>query len=165
MTGVVLAALLAANAHAELTLDAAGWQSGRVEKPARPAIWSDATALPAEGKAAFLRGKVVLKNRGPKPAEGILVRYTVAAHLVPARGGEPAWALPFLIDERRVPKVGPNQVLEVPLTTTPKLDHYLKRLARLGFKTDALRLSAMLDPYSDASVRVVEAVLPPEAAK
>lgn len=165
MRAAVLAALLAANASAELTLDAAGWQSGRVEKPARPAVWSDATAMPADGKAPVLRGRISLKNRGPKPAEGILVRYSVAAKLVPNGGGEAAWALPLLVDERRVPKIGPNQVLDVPLTTSPKLDHYLKRLARLGFRVEALKLSAMLDPNSDASVRVVEAVLPPEAAK
>ncbi len=164
----MLAALLAANASAELTLDAAGWQSGRVEKPARPALWTDASESAMDAKSArLLRGKAVLKNRGPKAAEGILLRYTVAARLVPTRlvAAEAAWALPFLVDERRVAKIGPNQVVEVPLTMTPKLEIYLKKLARQGMKANALKLSVMLDPYSDVSVRVVEAFLQPEIPK
>ncbi|UPT74009.1 MAG: hypothetical protein M0D55_19615 [Elusimicrobiota bacterium] len=168
MRGVVLAALLAANASAELTLDAAGWQSGRVEKPARPAVWTDAAVSPMDAKASrLLRGKAVLKNRGPKAAEGVLLRYSVTARLVPDRNApaEAAWALPFMVDERRVPKIGPNQILEIPLTTTPKLELYVKRLARQGFKVNGLKLSAMLDPHDGGAVRLVEAILSPEQPK
>jgi hypothetical protein len=150
----VLAALLAANASAELTLDAAGWQSGRVEKPARPAVWAAAEKAKLDPKRApLLRGNVQLKNRGPVPAEGILVRYTAAAKL----GG--TWALPFLIDERRVPKVGPNSVVEVPLSLSPKLDLYLAKLKRLGFAPEAFKLQAMLEPHAQIGVKVVEASL------
>jgi len=161
---VVLAALLAANASAELTLDAAGWQSGRVEKPARPAIWADAErAALSPMSAPLLRGKAVLKNRGPKAAEGILLRYTVSARLVtdkPGAAAEAQWALPFLIDERRVPKVGPNSVLDVPLSLTPKLDIYLKKMKRQGMRANMLKLQAMIEPHAaDGAVKVIETLL------
>ena len=164
MRGALLAALLAANASAELTLDAAGWQSGRVEKPARPAVWTDAerAAIPAK-KAPLLRGKAVLKNRGPKAAEGVLLRYTVQARLItdkPGAAGEAQWALPFLIDERRVPKVDPNSVLDVPLSLSPKLDIYIKKVKRQGMRVNMLKLQAMLEPHAaDGAVKVVETLL------
>lgn len=164
MRGALLAALLAANASAELTLDAAGWQSGRVEKPARPAVWADAqkAAVPAK-KAPLLRGKATLKNRGPKAAEGVLLRYAVTARLAaekPGADGEARWALPFLIDERRVPKVDANSVVEVPLSLSPKLDIYLKKVRRQGMRVDALKLQAMLEPHAaDGAVKVVETLL------
>lgn len=164
MRGALLAALLAANASAELTLDAAGWQSGRVEKPARPAVWADAqkASVPAK-KAPLLRGKATLKNRGPKAAEGVLLRYAVTARLAAEKSGadgEARWALPFLIDERRVPKVDANSVVEVPLSLSPKLDIYLKKVRRQGMRVDALKLQAMLEPHAaDGAVKVVETLL------
>ena len=152
-----LAALLAAGAgtaRAELSLEEAGWQSGRVEKPARPAVWTGAVKAKLDPKKApLLRGKVLLKNRGPVAAEGVLVRYTAAARLAGT------WAIPFLIDERRVPKVGPNSLLEVPLVLSPKLDRYLSKLKRMGFKPDAFKLQAMIEPHAEAGVRVVESSL------
>jgi hypothetical protein len=154
---LALTALAAAGAgpvFAEVLIDAVGWQSGRVMKPARPAVWvvADSAKLDAK-KAPLLRGRIVLKNRGPVPAEGILVRYTAAARLAGV------WALPFLIDERRVPKVGPNALLEVPLSLSPKLGLYLTKLKRFDFKPDAFKLQAMLEPHAEVGVRVVEASL------
>ncbi|MBI3288485.1 MAG: hypothetical protein HYZ74_03085 [Elusimicrobia bacterium] len=156
-----LIAASAATAFAELTLDATGWQRGRVETRARPVVWRDVAQAELDGKRAALRGKAVLKNRGPKPAEGILLRYAVSARLLPDRGSaaEATWAIPCLIDERRVPKVGPNQVLEVPLSLSPKLDHYLAKLRRQGFRPDSLKLQAMLELHGAEGVRVVESSL------
>ncbi|MDX6768244.1 MAG: hypothetical protein SF051_01820 [Elusimicrobiota bacterium] len=157
-----LAAAGAGPAAAELVLESVAWQAGRVERPPRPVKFADATAvsLPKKG-APRLRAKAVLKNRGPKSVEGILVRYTVAPRLVPDRAvaAEAAWALPVLIDERRVPKIGPNQVLEVPLTLTPALENYLKRIARQGFRANRLKVSAMIETHADGAVRVQEAEL------
>lgn len=157
-----VAAAGAGSAAAELVLESAGWQSGRVERPPRPIKFEDATAvsLPRKG-APRLRAKAVLKNRGPKSVEGILVRYAVSARLAPLRdaAAEAVWAVPCLIDERRVPKIGPNQVLEVPLTLTPSLENYLKRVARQGFRANALKASAMIETHADGAVRVQEAVL------
>lgn len=159
------AALAAAGAGpvcAELVLEGAGWQKGRVERPARPPKYEDAASvkLPERGPAR-LRAKAVLKNRGPKSVEGILVRYAVTARLVRAAAPESqgAWAVPFLVDERRVPKIGPNKILVVPLITSPQLEQYLRRLARQGFRADRLRLQAMIEPHPDQDVRTLEAEL------
>jgi hypothetical protein len=158
---VVLMAAGAGTAFAEVVLDAAGWQAGKAEKPARPAVWSDATetALDAK-KAPLLRGKAVLKNRGPVAAEGVLVRYAVAARLSPAESkGQGDWALTFLLDERRVPKIGPNAVLEVPLSLSPKLDLYLSKLKTHGFRPSELKLQVMVAPHPESPIKVLDAVL------
>lgn len=167
MKGILRAALAAilaagaATAHAELSLESAAWQQGAPSKPPRPPVWSDAAkATVGKGKLR-LRGKAVLKNRGPKAAEGILMRYTIAARLVPDRAvaAEAAWSLPFVVDERRVPKIGPNQVVEIPLTVSPALDHYLKKTARQGFRANALKISAMLETHASGGVLVQEGLL------
>lgn len=161
---VLAAAVLAAGAgaaRAEIELESSSWQSGRVEKPARPPKYADAAKLEAFARPPRLRGKAVLKNRGPKAAEGVLLRYTVAARLVPDRNApaEAAWALPFLVDERRVPKVGPNQIQEVPLSVSPALENYLKRLTRQKFRANALKLSVMLEPGTGGGVKIAESLL------
>ena len=162
----VILAAGAGTAAAELVLEAVGWQSGRVERPPRPAVFADATTvvLPAKG-APRVRAKAVLKNRGPKSMEGILLRYVVSARLLPlkAEDGEGSWAVPFLVEERRVPKIGANKILEVPLITSPLLEQYLRRVARQGFRADRLRLQAMIEPHPDQDVRTVSAEL--EVAK
>lgn len=162
---VLAAALAAAGAgpvFAELVLESAGWQKGRVERPARPPKYEDAASapLPKHGPAR-LRAKAVLKNRGPKSVEGILLRYVVSARLVPDRdvAAEAAWALPFSVDERRVPKIGPNQLLDVPLTVSPALDDYLKRLKRQGLRANALKVQVQIDTHADGAVVIREAVL------
>lgn len=158
------AALAAAGAGpvcAELVLEGAGWQKGRVERPARPPKYEDAASvkLPERGPAR-LRAKAVLKNRGPKSVEGILIRYVVSARLVAGQGGaEGAWALPFSVDERRVPKIGSNKLLDVPLTVSPALEDYLKRIKRQGFRADALKVQAQIDTHADGAVVIKEAVL------
>lgn len=157
-----LAAAGAGPAAAELVLEAVGWQSGRPERPPRPTKFEDAAsvALPAKG-APRLRAKAVLKNRGPKSVEGILLRYVVTARLLPlkAEDGEGSWAVPLMVDERRVPKIGPNKILEVPLITAPLLEQYLRRVARQGFRVDRLRLQAMIEPHPEQAVRTVSAEL------
>lgn len=161
---VLAAALAAAGAgpvFAELVLEGAGWQQGRVVKPARPLKFEDAesAALPARGPAR-LRAKAVLKNRGPRSVEGILLRYVVTARLAPEKeGAESAWALPFSVSERRVPKIGPNKLLDVPLTVSPALDDYLKRIKRQGFRADALKVQVMIETHADGAVVIKEAVL------
>lgn len=164
--GAVLAAFAAAGAapaFAELVLEGAGWQAGKPQRPPRPVLWADApsAALPKRGPAR-LRAKAVLKNRGPKSVEGILLRYVVSARLISARADAaagPVWALPFSVDERRVPKMGPNQVLEVPLTVSPALDDYLKRIKRHGMRADGLKVQVQLDAHADRAVVIKEAVL------
>lgn len=160
-----LAALLAAGAGpaaAELVLESVGWQAGRAARPPRPPSFEDASSAPAPtGRGpARLRGKAVLKNRGPESEEGILLRYVVAARLMrPAAAGEGVWTVPFLVEERRVPKIGANQILSVPLITSPHIEQYLRRTARQGYVADRLRLEAMVEPHGKSQLRVLSAEL------
>lgn len=158
-----LAAAGAGTAFAELVLEGAGWQAGKAQRPPRPVLWADAESaeLPERGPAR-LRAKAVLKNRGPRSVEGILLRYVVSARLITARtdvAAEAAWALPFSVDERRVPKIGPNQVLEVPLTVSPALEDYLKRIKRQGMRANGLKIQVQIDTHAGGAVTIKEAFL------
>ncbi|MEK7388815.1 MAG: hypothetical protein AAB036_03875 [Elusimicrobiota bacterium] len=157
----VAAVSLAEKAAASLTLEAAGWQTGVVDRPARPAVWKDAQRAALSGPRPLLRGKAVLTNRGPKPAEGILIHYLVSARLVPDKAGDQAaaWALAFINDEKRIPKVGANQTFEAPLSLSPRLEHYLKKIRRQGFHAVELKIQAMLELKDSDGVRVVESTL------
>ncbi len=164
---LAFAAFTAAGARAELFLDSVSWQRARVEKP-RVAVWEDVGQL-LDGPPKLdtrLRARLTLKNRGPKAAEGILLRYSMIARLVPIAGAAPegSWGVPFMVDERRVPKVGPNKTLDVYLTTSPALELYLAKLARAGWWPDRVKLQVMIEPHQgDAAVQSLESIL--EVAK
>lgn len=156
-------AFAAANAGAELFIEGLVWQRARVER-GRVVAWEDAGSLTdAPPKLdARLRGRLTLKNRGPKPAEGILIRYGMTGRLKPAAGeaADGSWGVPFSVDERRVPKVGPNKIQDVFLTLSPGLDLYLNKLARAGWWPDRVKLEAMIEPHQGATaVQSVESVL------
>lgn len=159
---LAFAALAAADAGAELSIEGLTWQRARLAR-GRIVAWEDAAALTdAPPKLdARLRARLTLKNRGPKPAEGVLLRYSMTGRLALAAGSaEGSWGVPFAVDEKRVPKIGANKILDVYLTTSPALELYLNRLARAGWWPDLVKLQAMLEPNHGASaVRSVEAVL------
>ncbi len=164
---LAFAAFAAAGARAELFLESVSWQRGRVEK-GRVASWDDATRLvDAPPKLETrLRARLTLKNRGPKAAEGVLLRYSMIGRLLPLAGEAPegAWGVPFLVDEKRVPKVGPNKTLDVFLTTSPALELYLAKLSRAGWWADRVKLQVMIEPHPGAlEVRSLDSVL--EVAK
>ena len=153
----------AGRASAELVLESVRWQVGRVVR-GRVATWADVKVL-EDGPPKLdsrLRAKLVLKNRGPQTSEGILLRYSLISRLTQTGGAaaEGAWAIPFLVEERRVPKVGPNKLLEVPLETSPGLELYLRRLSRAGWWPDRLRLQVMLEPHpGEQTIQTLEDVL------
>ena len=144
-------------------LESVRWQVGRVVR-GRVATWADVKVL-EDGPPKLdsrLRAKLVLKNRGPQTSEGILLRYSLISRLTQTGGAaaEGAWAIPFLVEERRVPKVGPNKLLEVPLETSPGLELYLRRLSRAGWWPDRLRLQVMLEPHpGEQTIQTLEDVL------
>ena len=73
---------------------------------------------------------------------------------------EAAWAIPFMVDEKRVPKVGPNKTQDVFLTTSPALELYLAKLARAGWWADRVKLQVMIEPHpGTVVVRSLESVL------
>lgn len=160
---LAFAALSAADARAELFLEKASWQLARAEK-GRPVIWEDASSVvDAPPKIeSRLRARVTLKNRGPKAAEGVLIRYSMTGRVAPIDGSAPegTWGVPFAVSERRVPKVGPNKTLDVHLTTSPALELYLAKLARAGWWPDRVKLQVMIEPHRGAvAVQALETIL------
>jgi hypothetical protein len=154
--------------RAEVLIKNVGWQSAQGSL-GQKAVFQDITSLTTlpprvDGK---LRLRVVLENRGPKEADGLLLRYCLSARLIPAgKNAEGVWAVPFLISEKRIPKVGPNRLLEVTLDPSESVDmplnHYLKRTLDSGFWLDQLKLQIMLSPRRGAveSVETHEILLP-----
>ena len=153
LSALALAAFTAAGAGpaaAELLLTNVHWQRGRVER-ARVAAWEDVTHL-VDGPPKLdsrLRARLTLKNRGPKNIEGILLRYSMTACVSSSVGGaeEGAWGIPFMVGEKRVPKMQPNQVIDVNLSTSPSLELYLNKLSRAGWWPDRVKLQVMIEPH------------------
>jgi len=153
----------AGRASAELLLESVHWQVGRVER-GRVTSWADVKVL-EDGPPRLdsrLRARLVLKNRGPQVSEGILLRYSLTARLsrIEGESHEGTWAIPFMVEERRVPKVGPNKVIEVPLETNPGLSLSLQRLSRSGWWPDRIRIQVMLEPHAEyQTIQTLEDVL------
>lgn len=152
---LAFAAFAAADAGAELFLENASWQRARLSGT-RVVGWEDAGSISdAPPKLDVrLRARLTLKNRGPKAAEGVLLRYSMTGRLKPAAGEAAdagAWGIPFMVGEKRVPKVGPNKTLDVYLTTSPALELYLAKLARAGWWPDRVKLQAMIEPHQGAA--------------
>jgi hypothetical protein len=163
---IVLAATVvaagAAAASAELALESVHWQQGRVEG-GRVAFWKDVKTLgAAPSPAERMRARLILKNDGPQSAEGLLLRYSLTARLLPQEGGPAggSWAVPFTVDERRVPKVGAEKTIEVPLDAASAVDLYLRRLTRAGWRPDRLKIQVMLEPHRGSkALQIVEDVV------
>ena len=157
---LVLAAAFAAAgaspASSELALESVHWQAGRVEG-GRVTSWRDVKAL-----ADRMRARLVLKNDGPRNEEGLLLRYSLTARVLPADGGgaDGAWAVPFLVDEKRVPKVGAEKTVEVSIDAGAAIDLYLRRMARAGWRPDRIKIQVMLEPHHGSkTLQIVEDVL------
>ena len=153
MSALALAAFAAAGAgpaSAELLLTNVHWQRARVER-ARVAAWEDVSQL-VDGPPKLdsrLRARLTLKNRGPKAIEGILLRYSMTARLSASAGAEEGvWGIPFMVEDKRVPKVEPNQVIDVNLSTSPSLELYLNKLSRAGWWPDRIKLQVMIEPHA-----------------
>lgn len=152
---------------AEVMIEHVSWQWAqptRRQKPAYRDVEQVGSSAPRIG--GLLRARVALKNRGPKAADGILLRYAISAKLAPVGGGAQAqWAVPYMVDERRVPKIGPNQIIDVPLDPARSLNiplkAYLQRVHRSGFWPLELRIQVMLSPHRGNvdEVRTRESVL------
>lgn len=165
---IAIALLLAAlPAAAEVQLQSVSWQQTASTKGAKPADVSQ-LALPA-GSAVkgHLRARVKLLNRG-QAVEGVLLQYALTAELAPedTAGAKPQWAIPFALDERRVPKIGPNEYLDVSVDPTQALTIYLRRVHREGYWPTQLKIQVMLTPRKGAGVmQVVDSTLPVGAAQ
>lgn len=159
------AVLWAAPARAEIELQSVRWQQmsrekGQAAKPLDIKALSVKEGGPLGGR---LLAKVKLLNRGAA-VEGILLRYAVTAKIAriadPKRPAE--WAVPYTIDQTRVPKVGANQFLEASLDPTALTELYLRKIYSQGYWPVELKLQVMLEPRKDntGALQVLESSLP-----
>jgi hypothetical protein len=148
------AAAGSARASAELALESAHWQTGRLER-GRVVAWQEVKVVEnAPPKLTNrLRVHLLLKNRGTKPVEAVLLRYSMTARVAPSQGAasDGTWAIPFSVDEKHIPLVGPNKTVEVTLDAGAALELYLRRLARAGWWPDRLKMQVMLEPRVGAT--------------
>lgn len=157
--------ILPGGASAELVLRGISWQApspaGTKPRGFRPIErWVQPAAAKLGGRP---RAVVTVANRGPKAAEGAVLRYAVAARMakVGAEGKEGVWTVPFFLNERRVSRVGANQTREIPLNDLV-LDVFLKKSFRAGYWPDALRIQVMVEPRNGEGLeqRILEDTLP-----
>jgi len=172
LVAAVLLLLCAARTRAEIELTSVQWQlvkrePGKALKAPMPQDIS-ALAVAQGGKlGGRLWAKLKLLNRGPA-LEAILIRYAVSAKIAPLDKRQPAsWALPFMLGDRRLPKVGANSPLEIPLDPTDDVTVYLKNVFREGYWPEEFRLEVMVQPRKDqkAPIKILESTLTVAPAK
>jgi hypothetical protein len=161
---LILAAALAAAgagaASAEAALEGVHWQTGRAD--GARVVWQDAKSVSSHAPKldARVRARLVIKNDGAKNDEGLLLRYAAIARVSSGAGTAAAWAVPFVVDEKHVPKVAAGKMIDVPIDLGPALDLYLKRLARSGWWLDRIKVQVMLEPREGAkALQLVEDVV------
>lgn len=160
LLALALCAGATAPASAEVVLQSVHWQIGRVEA-GRVASWQDVRTLPGALKPGDrLRARLSVKNAGDDAEEGLLLRYSLVARVQPEGGAaEGTWAVPFDVDEKRVAKIGPGKVQDVPLDAS-SVELYLRRVARAGWSPDRLKIQVMLEPHRGCkTLQVVEDTL------
>ncbi|MFA6315802.1 MAG: hypothetical protein WC943_00125 [Elusimicrobiota bacterium] len=162
-----LAALLAASvARAEILLEGVHWQAAAGVPAALR--FQDVAGLRLAGGVvkSRVRARVRVRNASPVSREGILLRYSVAARLSPASapaeaGEKTAWAVPFIVEEKRVPRIGAQQTIEASLDPTTILRLYAARVRRAGYRILGLRLQVMVEPHrgEQRDIQTLESVV------
>lgn len=163
--GLLVLASAASPASAELVLRGISWQAPT--PPGAKARGFTAIERWIQPAAAKLlrrpRAVITVANRGPKAAEGVVLRYAVTARMskVGEEGKEGTWTVPFFLASVRVPRVGANQTKEVPLKDLV-LDVFLKKSFRSGYWPDALKIQVMVEPRNGEGLeqRILENILP-----
>ncbi len=151
-------ALLAGAAGAEIEPQSVRWQLVSREKreSAKPTDVTQLPALVGDALPGRLFARVKLLNRGPA-TEGVLLRYALSSKIGPVDQTLEIQAIPFVVDEKRVPKIGANQFLEVAIDVTNHVNLQLKRLARDEYALRELRLQLMVAPRrGDRSAQTIE---------
>lgn len=153
----VLLLLMAGPTRAEVVLKEVRWHvtsAGRGRKTvyAETDRWVQPPTAKLTSKP---RAVATLVNRGPRPAEGVLLRYAVSARLVPISAtqlAEGAWTIPFWVEERRVPWLKANQNKAVSINSMLLLT-YLKRMYRAGYWPSAVRIQVMIEPRAGEALQ------------
>ncbi len=168
LLGLALGLVLGSAAHAEIALENIQWQTSARQKGKARRVYHAIETLKIvgpvmAGKRAILRAELTLVNRGPNPIEGLLLRYSITARLSANNGnGKSAWAIPFMIEQKRVPRVGANERRKVILDPTALIRLYFKKVNRWGMKPDRLKIEIMVEPRpgEKAPIRIIESILP-----
>lgn len=110
---------------------------------------------PSPNMKLRLRAVVSLANDSPRPESAVLLRYAFSARLRRIGKDEKGtWTLPFVLEERRIPKIGGDTTKSYPLALNRvALRSYLKRMYRSGFWPDAFRVRVMVEPRAGESFR------------
>ena len=154
-------------AFAEVVIADAGWElSIRMRKQNPKYHRVDHWMFPPNPvpKKSRPRAYVSIRNPNGKAEHAILLRYAVDARLRRiGTNADGVWTVPFLTDEKRVPRVRAGETLDVPLALNRvALGAYLKKMYNAGFWPDAFRVRVMVEPRPGESLkeRVQEATLP-----
>jgi hypothetical protein len=152
--GVLAAAALAvaSAASAQLALTGVRWQVGDVVRGR--VEWTDAKTLgDAPPKlVSRIRAKLQLKNGNAAPVEGVLLRYSMTLRLKPGDDAAAGtWAIPFSVEEKRVPVVAAGKTLDVFVDPRQTLDLQLRHVARAGWWPDRIKMQVMLEPRRGAT--------------
>jgi len=147
------AALAAASAGRGVVLKPAGWFAIRPRRGLKTLdlrhaqfVLIKSLEISAPRDAERIRPRIEAVNNGSAPAEGILIRYDFALEVAPkADAKKAAWAVPFMMDEWRIPRLLPGASKDVALDPEI-LRQALARLNAAGFTAVRLRFDAMLEP-------------------
>jgi hypothetical protein len=152
------ALLVASAASAEPRVVSIEWQEFGKPAPTSPAAFQPVqkvTRAPSSAAKGMVRALVTLENPEKTPVEAIDVVFAVSAKLkkIGAESGG-LWAVPFRVDERRVPILASGKKA-VPLDTL-KVEAYLREIFIEGYWPEALKIEVQLRPRKD--MRLADAV-------
>jgi hypothetical protein len=145
------------------------WQIQKKDRLAEHSQPMEIEVLPlvaGNGLPGRLSVRLKVLNRGPKEAAGILLRYAVSAQIAPLSEKSKdsgTWALPFLLEERRIPKIGPNIFSEIEIDLGARTDAYLKHITQEGFWAQSVKMEVMIEPKRETvatSIRIIASSLP-----
>lgn len=170
LAGAACAALLglcSVGAEAEVVVEDAGWQLAvDVRNPKSP-YHDVAQWLFPPNPTVKVRSRISLrlKNLSPRAETAVLARYAFYARLkrVDDGGGTGTWVVPFIVEERHIPRIAGGASMMVPINVNRvAMSAYLKKAYRAGFWPDAFRVTVMVEPRAGESLegRVMEKTLP-----
>jgi hypothetical protein len=163
---VVGLGLCALPGAAEVRIEDLGWQLAVDVRNPKSAFHDVGQWLFPPNPTVKVRPRIAvkLKNASPRTETAVLLRYAFSARLKRVSGeGQGTWVVPFLVEERHVPRVGAGEDETVFINLNRvALSGYLKRMFHAGYWPDALRANVMVEPRPGDSLdgRVAEKTLP-----
>lgn len=168
-----LLVLAAAAARAEVRLVSARWELARAVKPppgklpklpakAKPEPIQALPVVPGRKLPGRVLARLTVANQGAAE-QAVLLRFTVAARVAPDNGAQEAdWALPVMMGEKRVPKIGEGRTVEVLLDATDMINLTLAKFKRVGWWPKELMLKVQVEPRrgQTSPLSTLEAPLP-----